>query len=61
MNIFRKLMVAILSARISIITFRIRHRDYRAKKFNLRTDMLVNRFYRLKMLRKKFKRNNKDD
>ena len=47
----------VLGLRVSILACRIRRRDFRAKKFELRTEVLVNRYYRLKMARKQL---NKD-
>ena len=58
MKILRKILSMVLGLRVSILACRIRRRDFRAKKFELRTEVLVNRYYRLKMARKQL---NKDD
>jgi len=61
MNILRKMMVMVLGIRMSLIACRIRRRDFRSKKFQLRTDVLVSRYYRLKMVKKDLQKKLKND
>ena len=51
----------VLGIRVSILACRIRRRDYRAKKFKLRTDMLVDRYYRLRFKQKDLRRKSNDE